>query len=247
MSLTEYVSYHFDNMKVPLAIWIKVTDWHDTTKLKAHISPQEKRRAERFHFRRDHNSYVVAHALKRNMLSIVTEIDPLAVSFDINNYGKPSLAASLARPDIHFNLSHTNGLIAVAVAHRAHIGIDVEWTNPIIDTLKLARSYFAVQDTSLLDTLSSCQRDRSFWHLWTLKEAYIKATGKGLNMPLNSFHVQTLTEKCRLFDSHTNEPLDWIIHSSMPTPEHYLSVAIESRSQNVPEISLCEMPLSALS
>lgn len=247
-ALPANISGCFHIREAPLAVWTKVADYCDTTNLKARISQQENERATRFHFRQDHDSYIVAHALKRVLLGAITEADPLALSFEINNYGKPILATSLARPDIHFNISHTKGMVAVAVAHHAQIGIDVEWINPRINTSELVRSYFADQDTALLNTLPSSQKVKSFYHLWTLKEAFIKATGQGLSMPLDSFYVRSLTPTPRMiFDSKTGNPLDWITHSSMPTPEHYLSIVTECRSEKAPEPLLREIPLNALS
>ena len=240
--LANVVDDFVDNKEAPLVVWTKVPDCCDTTNLKVWISSQEKEIADRFHFRRDHNSFVVAHSLKRQLLSAIIGVKPSILSFNTNSYGKPELITSQDM-NIQFNLSHTKGLVAVAVACQTKIGVDVELVDSKIDTYSLACSYFSEQEVALLKALPDDQKRDGFFHLWTLKEAFVKADGRGLSMRLDDFYVIDLKEKNDLFNKFGAKLENWKSYTFQPTEAHYLSVVTESRKskKHVPmfhEISL---------
>ncbi|WP_305843145.1 4'-phosphopantetheinyl transferase family protein [Photobacterium leiognathi] len=230
----------------PLVFWATVPDYFDDTNFKACLSSQEKERATHFHCYQDRNNYIIAHSLKRILLGAITGIEPLKLSFKTNDYGKPELATSQSETDIQFNLSHTKGLVAVAMAYQIKVGVDVEWFDKKIDIFNIARSFFSEQDMTLLNLLPWSHKNKGFFHLWSLKEAFIKAIGKGLSIPLNSFYVDALTQKNQIFDGRTRKPLGWVVHSTMPTKVHYLSVVTECQSENQPAPSLHEISFEAL-
>ena len=96
------------------------------------------------------------------------------------------LDAAQASPDLHFSLSHTRGLAACAVGRPYALGIDAEaWRTPA--PIELASRYFAPTEVRLLIARAPAERPSTFYRLWTLKEAYLKATGQGLAAPLDSF------------------------------------------------------------
>nr|WP_254314906.1 4'-phosphopantetheinyl transferase superfamily protein [Vibrio cholerae] len=132
------------------------------------------------------------------------------------------------------------------MAHQIKVGVDVEWLDKKIDIFNIARSFFSEQDMTLLDFLPWSHKNKGFFHLWSLKEAFIKAFGKGLSIPLNSFYVDALTPKNQIFDGRTRKPLGWVVHSTMPTQEHYLSVVTECQSENLLAPSLHEISFEAL-
>lgn len=149
------------------------------------VSPEEHRRVERFHAARDRRQALATRALLRTVLSRYhPAIRPSDWSFEVNAYGRPAIASGLDAP-LRFNLSHSHGVIALLVAHDIEIGVDIEWRDRAVDVMDLADQVFAPVEKSDLQFLSpSHQRDR-FFDLWTLKEAYTKARGMGLSIPLS--------------------------------------------------------------
>ncbi|MHC6529706.1 4'-phosphopantetheinyl transferase family protein [Vibrio proteolyticus] len=236
------VEEFWDNKGAPLVVWSKVSDCCDTTNLKMLISSQETKRADRFHFQRDHNSFVIAHSLKRKLLGDIIGVKPLELSFKTGEYGKPELITPQYM-DIQFNLSHTNGLVVVAVAYQTKIGVDVELVDSRIDTKMLASSFFSEHEVALLNTFPDDERTEVFFHLWTLKEAFVKADGRGLSKRLNEFYVTDLKVQSCLFDKWGTKLTNWNSYTFQPTEIHYLSVVTECRKnkKRVPifhEISL---------
>jgi len=155
------------------------------------LDDAEKRRAERFRFVEDRLAYVAAHALLRLALSAAAGGDPGAWRFEAGLRGKPRLAAVHGLADLRFNLSHTRGMVTVALARGAEVGVDVERRarRGRLD-LELAESRFAPEEAESLRALSDdASRRERFLRLWTLKEAFVKATGRGLSQPLSEFVV----------------------------------------------------------
>ncbi len=226
-----FIEDFFYNKRKPLIVWVKVPDCSDTINLKTWISKQERVKADRFYFRQDHDSYVVAHSLKRLLLSLITGIDPLLLSFNTDNYGKPELVTN---KDITFNLSHTNGLVAIAVAYQTMVGVDVELVDSkIAEYDQLAYSFFAEQEITLIDALPCKHKRQCFFHLWTLKEAFVKAKGKGLSMSLDEFYFTDLKNVNFIYDKNNSKLLGWISYSFMPTEIHHLSVVFKYQRKKI--------------
>lgn len=148
------------------------------------LNDEETGRHQRFIFIRHRHQFLVSRALVRSVLAQYMGLDPAAVAFTKNRHGKPLLAGDCP---LQFNLSHTNGLIALAVARQHAVGVDVEYLSRQADIVKLAERYFSPQETQDLYALPVPAWNRRFFDLWTLKEAYLKACGTGLATPLRDF------------------------------------------------------------
>jgi len=149
------------------------------------LDADERLRADRYRFVADRNIYTAAHALARFMLSEATGLPTGAWRYVAGEFGKPALAAEFSKCNLHFNISHTRGLVACAIA-RQEIGVDVERFDRTVD-LGIAPHYFAPEEVRILDSVSPDQQRKLFFRFWSLKEAFIKARGEGLRRPLNSF------------------------------------------------------------
>jgi 4'-phosphopantetheinyl transferase len=160
--------------------------------LEATLSPEEKARADRFHFVNDRNRFVVARGLLRELLGGYLHQAPYGLEFSYGKHGKPSLSGKEASSGLCFNLSHSSGLVVYAVARERNLGIDVEHVRPDFADGDIARRYFSAREVSDLRTLPPEERVEGFFHCWTRKEAYLKATGMGLQIPLDSFAVSLL-------------------------------------------------------
>lgn len=149
------------------------------------LSPEERTRADRFVFRDDRRDFLAAHALARMALSAHHPTPPAAWTFTANAFGKP--AVSSGGPPRAVNLTHTRGLVAVAVGENDDVGVDAEAIDRQVAPLELAGRFFAPSEVRDLRACSEQGRAIRFLELWTLKEAYIKAVGLGLSTPLDQF------------------------------------------------------------
>jgi 4'-phosphopantetheinyl transferase len=150
---------------------------------RATLSTDERARADRFHFDQDRRDYTLAHDLLRRCLSKYRPVAPTAWAFQTDAAGKPFLPSDST---LSFNLSHTRELVACAIASGMPVGIDAERTGRILDAAALAERYFSPCETASLARGGADALGLRFLELWTLKEAFAKAVGAGLTLPLNS-------------------------------------------------------------
>jgi len=157
----------------------------------SYLSEEERARAARFHFERDRNSYVLAHALARTLLAQLTGAEPQALRFALGEHGRPELDWPVKSPRMRFNISHTHGLVACALALEHDVGVDVEHVERRLEIGRIAPSVFSPDERRALALLDDDALRTRFFQLWTLKEAYIKARGMGLALPLReiTFHL----------------------------------------------------------
>lgn len=149
------------------------------------LDHSERTRLERFYFERDNKLYKLSHCMLRWVLSNYTGQRPEQHQFDINNYGKPSLKGNT---DISFNLSHSNGTAVIALGKNQQLGVDLEQINYQKEIHNILDNYFHPNEIFQFKALNNTQKNALFFKLWTLKEAYIKASGMGLSIPLNAFN-----------------------------------------------------------
>jgi 4'-phosphopantetheinyl transferase len=164
-------------------------------RLESRLSPDEKARADRFHFVNDRNRFVAARGLLRELLGKYLHQAPAGLEFSYGEHGKPSLSGGDASSGLCFNLSHSAGLVVYAIAKERNLGIDVEHIRPESAGDDIAKRYFSAREVSDLQTLPPDAKVEGFFHCWTRKEAYLKATGMGLQIPLDSFAVSLFPEK----------------------------------------------------
>lgn len=156
------------------------------------LSAEEVARAQRFYFERDRRRWIVARSLLRQLLGRYTQTDPRLISFDLNTYGKPALASPARHTALRFNVSHSAELVLYAFAWRRQLGVDVEYMRPAIEYDEIARHSFSPFEQKALAGLSGEEKHEAFYRCWTRKEAYIKARGMGLSLPLDLFDVSLL-------------------------------------------------------
>jgi 4'-phosphopantetheinyl transferase len=153
------------------------------------LSGDEQTRAARFHHDKDRKCFMATRSALRQILGAYLKADPKLLSFTYSEKEKPSLAGPEAASGIEFNVSHSGTLALLAFARGRMVGVDVEQTNRNIDTAAIATRFFSEAEQKQLASLPADQRTDAFFLCWTRKEAYIKATGKGLSLPLRQFDV----------------------------------------------------------
>ncbi len=190
------------------------------------LSDDEVARCRRFERERDRRDFAVAHALLRFTLSSHWCIAPRDWRFEADADGKPQLSPSLG-DDLSFNLSHTDGLVACAVTRVAPVGVDVEKVQGTF-ALDIAREFFSAAEIAALEQCPEALQQERFIEIWTLKESYIKAIGKGLALPLDRFAF-AFDEPGRLrFTATSAIETGWSFALFKPTRTHRLAVAIGS-------------------
>ncbi len=197
---------------------------------RAMLNAEEIQRADRFVFQPDRDTFIAAHALARAMLSEATGAAPASWQFVKGRHGKPEVAAHINGPAPMFNISHTNGLVACALTRTHPIGVDVEASDRVTK-LDIAGRYFAPEETAQVRAASPEQGKQRFFRFWTLKEAFIKATGEGLNRPLDSFGFSLDPIRITFYperDEHrrTGDPADWQFAQMRPAPNRMLALAV---------------------
>lgn len=157
--------------------------------LRSTLSPDELSRAANFRFDEHRERFVAAHGILRDILGRYIRANPQDIEFDYSSYGKPSLKNSSAETLIRFNLSHSGNLALIAVASGFEVGVDLEQIKPERATFEITERYFARGEAEALRALPLSQQCSAFFQCWARKEAYIKALGGGLQIPLDSFEV----------------------------------------------------------
>ena len=171
-----------------------------------------------------------ARALLRRMLSRYSAKDPRAWRFSRSVDGKPEIAGAGPDPGLAFNVSHTRGLVACAVARATPVGIDVEWSGRSRRYEALAGRVLAPAEREAMESLAAAARIPRFLDYWTLKEAHLKAAGTGLRASPGALEFRLLGER----DAHCvvdPEPgsTPWHYLRLKPTPSHHLAVAFTGR------------------
>jgi 4'-phosphopantetheinyl transferase len=153
------------------------------------LSPDEKGRASRFHFLADRQRFVAARALLRKILAAYLNTGPASLNFSYSKREKPSLGGVHAASGVTFNVSHSGGIALYAFTVRREIGVDVEHMRNDFDVEPIAQRFFSARERGQLAALPKEERIDAFFRCWTRKEAYMKATGDGLSLPLSQFDV----------------------------------------------------------
>ena len=207
------------------------------------LDEDERRRRALFLNEKAKFEYLLAHAFVRTTLARYLDASPKSLRFQKNRYGRPELVAANHQPSLRFNLSHCDGLTACALAWRREIGIDVENASQAPIAEEVARSHFAApefEDYLSLPTAES--RHARFLEYWTLKEAYLKARGTGLALPLDKFSCRwSEPDKIRLTidPALRDDGATWQLRLLRSAPEFVAAIA--ARVETAEPIRIVEM------
>lgn len=208
------------------------------------LNVEERARWQRFMHAADRQRFLLTRALARTVLAqYAGEADPVQLVFVANVHGKPALAASSA---ISFNLSHTKGLVALAVTSRDEIGVDVETVTRRCAALELAARYFSAAENQQLLALPAERQRELFFRLWTLKEAYVKAKGLGLRISLASFSFDLAGDRLAISiaDKSADEEGRWYFQCLEYADDFRIALALRSPQAREVEVRIREgLPL----
>jgi 4'-phosphopantetheinyl transferase len=207
-------------------LWIARLEASENTFARAFswLSPDEVERADRFRFEKHRSAFVLGRAVLRALLASYLRIAPEEASFTYGPKGKPALAGAA----LHFNVSNSGDLAAYAFTLDCEIGVDVEHRRRLLEIDGIARRFFAPDEVTELMALSEVERPDGFFNCWTRKEAYIKAVGDGLSVPLDSFQVTLqpgVPARMVTLDGSTAAAERWTLHAFTPAPDYAGAIA----------------------
>jgi 4'-phosphopantetheinyl transferase len=206
--------------------------------LERSLSREEQARAARFHNDAVRASFVTGRGVLRRLLGCHLGLPPEAAPISLSARGKPECVSSGS--DISFSLSHSGELVLVAMGRGRPVGVDVEYMDPSIPALQLARRFFAVEEAEAIASQKETEQLQLFYEIWVQKEACLKALGLGLSVPLDGFTVPPGCNPPVLY-----EPELWTHQGAMafygfsPWPT-YVSALVTGPP--VPQIRLLEWP-----
>jgi 4'-phosphopantetheinyl transferase len=194
------------------------------------LPADERQQHDRLHRSEDRRRYLIGRLLTRGLLSRYLQQDPRSLRFVHSEHGRPELAPQPKSPSLNFNLSHAFGMVACCVTAGNSVGVDIEDLHRPVAALPIAMRFFAPIEAEDLRRRADDTRRRRFFEYWTLKEAYVKATGEGLSIPLNQFWFLLDENSPRVaFDARLREnPDHWQFECLEPTPQYLIGIAIRS-------------------
>ena len=155
----------------------------------SHLSESELSRYRQIRSDHDRLRFAASHSILRIIIGIYLRIAPSDVRYVTNSFGKPMLANGAGLTGFFFNLSHSADRIALVFARSALVGVDIEKLDSAIDYSGIARDFFSHHEAQAILSCPPSEQIGAFFRCWTRKEAYIKAIGMGLSVPLTSFVV----------------------------------------------------------
>jgi len=213
------------------AIWVaevdgtnSISDWE------ALLGSDERERAHRFHFPEDWRRYVYGRGLLRWLLGAYLGVDPASLKFTYSEHGKPELAAGVSARPLHFNLSHSGTKLLLAFAWERRVGADVEQVTGNRDLEQIANRFFSPAERSALLALQGDIRKEAFYLCWSRKEAFLKAVGDGLSMPLDQFDVAVQPGQPAALLATRPDPAEaerWEMHGLDMGPGYAAAVVLE--------------------
>ena len=172
-------------------VWRAVLNHTDAqvSDLRRTLSDDECERARRFRFRKDRHRFIAAHGILRNILGRYLRSRRERIRFTLGSYGKPELESKVNSPAVCFNMTHSYEIALFAVTYNRNIGVDVELVRRGFQVDEIAGRFFSPLEVASLRACPRSLREEQFFSCWTRKEAFLKATGKGLTVELDQFDV----------------------------------------------------------
>ncbi|MCP4050856.1 MAG: 4'-phosphopantetheinyl transferase superfamily protein, partial [bacterium] len=203
-------------------------------KLNLTLSDDERKKADRFHFKHHKNGYIVCRGVLRKLLSIYLDTDPGKILFKYNKYGKPEYKAEKHSDKIYFNISHSKNICILGFSKKIQTGVDIEYVRTISSIDKIAERFFSKKEYN--DFKSAKNKKTAFFSCWTRKEAFIKAMGNGLYHPLHSFDVTLLANKPAKILSIDNCPdtaSEWTLYDLPYFHKYKAAVVVKAVNTNL--------------
>jgi 4'-phosphopantetheinyl transferase len=217
-------------------VWRATLAWPDAAahRLEQCLSADERDKMQRFRFERDRRRYLVGRGLLRSLLGRYLDMAPQDLRFETTAAGKPHLASGQGQ--LQFNLAHSGEYVLIAIADGRAVGIDVEGIRDDFDIGEIAVHFFSLDERRDLEMLTGRARIEAFFECWTRKEAYVKARGEGLSLPLDQFDVSLRAgEPARLIATRPDpaEATRWQLSSLGVADGYKAALAVEGQGSTL--------------
>ena len=205
------------------------------------LTDKDRDRYGRFHGDEDRQMFLVGRMMARSLVGRVLDVDPHRWTWREGSHGRPEIASPDS--DLHFNLAHSAGLVACALARGREVGVDVEDLRRRPVDRAVVERYCAPEEIADIGSHGPDWHDR-FLRYWTLKEAYLKARGLGISMPLAeiSFSLADAGARVGFIGSLAGSDERWSFHMEAPTDRHILAVAASTRDGRQPPWQVAPLP-----
>lgn len=208
-----------DDGGMDTALWTRLRSW---------LQPEETERADHYKDMEARAAFLIGRGMARSMLAEVTGIAPGAWRFSEGPHGRPEIAS----PDTpyRFNLAHSHGMIACAVAKNRDVGVDVEFLDRPDSSHDVAKRVCSEDELADIDAAPEEGRKERFLVYWTLKEAYLKARGLGISVHMGdvAFTVNGGEPKFVPAGSLAGADTRWLFRLAQPGPRHLIAVAVDA-------------------
>lgn len=187
------------------------------------LSSNEVKKKDRFHFVKDRDRYVIRHGVLRKILGSYLDVPACSVDIEYTEYGKPIIMGNNDDSWLQFNLTSSRDLALIAVTRMNPIGVDLEYMIDDFPYMDIALKYFSSGEMRQLYALPEESHKRAFFDGWARKEAYVKARGEGLSIPLDRFEVSICPgDRAELLhhDDDLHESFRWSLQA-IDLGDHY--------------------------
>jgi len=196
------------------------------------LSPDEKKRADKLRSKDDQKRSIYSRGQLRKKLGAYLDVDPADISFSYNKYGKPSLNAEVHTEDLKFNVSHSKDIVVYAITQNREIGIDVEYLKDVSRAEKIVDRFFSEEEKNFYNSQPEHKKKWAFFSLWTRKEAYSKAMGRGIGLPSKDFELNLIPDNNR-GSSDSFKKSKWMLYNVEIESEYLAALAIEGNDINI--------------
>jgi len=205
------------------------------------LAVEERQRAQRFRFEIHRERYIAGRGMLRILVGAYLNIDPALVRFCYSVHQKPMLDP-FHKSELNFNLANSDDRVVYLFSLKRRSGIDLEYVHPMLDEDHFGKLYFSERESRNLGALRDIEKTSYFFRLWTCKEAFLKAIGKGLTGELSEVEVDFLPDGTARFLSLPGEAAqDWQLMLFSPWENFQSALAIEGDSAKINFLDMEQM------
>ena len=206
-------------------------------RLKNTLSVDEIARADRFKFEEHRRRFIAARGYLREIIGgylpqYCRGKRHFSLTFKYSDRGKPKLPNT----NLQFNVSHSQNIALYGITKNNLIGIDVEYLRSNVECDKIAKRFFNEREYRIINSLSKEKQTQTFFQFWTIKEAYLKATGEGLGGGLETVEIDFNSDmevEVKAVANDTAKPNNWFFESFIPEKDFVATVAVNTGGVNL--------------